>query len=294
MSRSRSRRLSSAPPPACSACGSRTRGDEARRATGWEGALRPPGARLPDFTLHEPGRRAGDRGVAARAPGGRDVRVLDVQGHLPGAGAEHPRRARRPRPRRAGRRRVGRPGQRHAAARARVPARAVDDRPDGLPARHAARSSSRCGRRSGSRRRPRAATTPPTRCSSTPRAASASASPPPSSRQRPRGRPLQALGGSVRGSLLRRHLAPLPEGGHRRVRARPRRRAGATRTSSPRPARARRCSAWSWCGGRPPRARAHAQQRGADAVAARGAPVRLAVRRRAHGRAASRPSRSPA
>ena len=28
-----------------------TRGDEAPAATGWEGSIRPPGTRLPDFSL---------------------------------------------------------------------------------------------------------------------------------------------------------------------------------------------------------------------------------------------------
>jgi protein SCO1 len=51
-----------------------TRGDDAPAATGWEGALRPPGTRLPDFTLRN---QDGDP-VTAAALRGRPVVVTFI------------------------------------------------------------------------------------------------------------------------------------------------------------------------------------------------------------------------
>ena len=75
-----------------------TRGDDAPAATGWEGSVRPPGTRLPDFELRD---QDGETVTAAELRGEPVVvhlHLLHVRGHLPGAGAEHPRRARRSRP----------------------------------------------------------------------------------------------------------------------------------------------------------------------------------------------------
>ena len=113
--------------------------------------LRPPGAAAPDFRAARPGRQARDDGAVPRPAGRRDVRLLDLRGHLPGAGRPGPRRARRHRRRRAAARRLGRPGERHAGARAALPQRAPDDRPRALPARRRARA--RAGLE-GLRRRP--------------------------------------------------------------------------------------------------------------------------------------------
>ena len=97
-----------------------------RRPAGRARCARP--ARGCPTSRSQPGRRDGHRRVAARPAGRVRVRLLDLPGHVPGAGADDPRRARRPRARRARGRHLGRPRQRHARTRARVPAQAADDR----------------------------------------------------------------------------------------------------------------------------------------------------------------------
>ena len=218
-------------------------------ANGWAGAVRPPGSGAAPVQAHRPGRQDGHRGVAARPAGRLRVHLLHLPGHLPGAGADDPRRARRA---------TGTtcrsygvsvdPANDTPQLRAGVPAQAEDDGPDAVPARRRARSSQRPVERVRHRAAGEGqASTRPTPCSSTARAASASASRSTSSR-RP-GSPTTSPGSSAwrerprRAGVLRR-LAALPAAAlaaFERDRA-----AGArARTSSRRPARARRCSASS-------------------------------------------------
>ena len=103
---------------------------------GWAGRCGP--GRPSRLHAHRPGRQDGDRPLAARQAGDVRVRLLDLPRHLPGAGADDPQRARRARrPGRACDRDLGRPGQRQPEARLVVPAQAADDRADAVPARYA-------------------------------------------------------------------------------------------------------------------------------------------------------------
>ena len=255
--------------------------------------MRPDGARLPDFALTtqdgEPVTAACLRGrpvvvtfVYSTCKDTCPAQVQSIRGALDDLGHDVPV--------------VGvsvDPANDTPGAGARVPARAVDDRPDGLPARHP--RAARAGVE-GVRDRPAAQGPRPLRLHRARRRRRAPAHRVPrlAAHVERASRPTSCSCSDLRGPLLRGHLAALPEGGDRGVRARPRGRAPPHPPG--RAARLGQDAARRRAGAadRPARARAHAQQRGPGAVAARRAPVRLGGRRRAHRRARSRASRSPA
>ena len=197
----------------------------------------PAGARL---HAARPGRQDGHARVAARAAGGVRVHLLDLPRHLPGAGADDPRRARRPAEQRPTCGSIGisrRPGQRHPQARAVVPAQAADDRADAVPARHAARSCSRSGRRSRSSRSRRRSSTPPTPCWPTRTGFQRIGFPFDQLTEEALAHDLARLSSerALRRAEVLRRVAPVPAGRAGRVREGPRARATCARTSSRRP-----------------------------------------------------------
>ena len=214
---------------------------------GWAGALRPEGQPVPEFSAHRPGREDGHERVAARRAGRVRVRLLDLPRHVPGAGADDPRRARRPRD--ADVRVIGisvdPANDNPERAKSFLLKQSMTGRMDFLMGtRDAARAGLEGLRDPAAAGEPRALGAHG--AGRRPRLPARSAS---RSTTSPTERLAHDLGAlcerPLRSALVRRRVAPVSARRAGRVREGPPARPQSARTSSRRPARARRCSASS-------------------------------------------------